>query len=325
MRALPSINLKGKNAARVVAVVLALATACALLPQAAFAYYERTPVSISLSSSSVQVAANGTANVSCKVTPESEKQLPGCGMEECPQTCGDGCLNADGWCTCAGNTYETYKTSVSVTSSAANVATGSYSNGVLKVKGISQGTATLTLTGQLSKHTDATAYITVTVSGHATPSDDSGSGTVKPDGNSNSGGSGSSGGKNHKGGAATIKNTNSGMKAAQHSASGVAVSRVSSTNAAATQQSAGKNASSGANSADASSATSADGSSAGLSVGFTDGLALAANSTLASLDLTGSQSASNTDEVPAPVLVATVIVLAALAAAAIKLKRQGRL
>jgi hypothetical protein len=87
-----------------------------------------------------------------------------CGMDGCPSTCGDGCLNADGQCTCAGTDYTTYLTSVAVQSSDPTVVTASYSGGVLTITAGKAGTANVTVTGQLRKYTDGAATVQVTSS-----------------------------------------------------------------------------------------------------------------------------------------------------------------
>lgn len=129
-----------------------------------YAYFDRGPVGISMGRSSVSVPANGTVNVTISLSPATDNQLPGCGMAECPQLCGEkSCLDANGQCMCAGTTYKSYTTSVTVTSSNSSVATGSYSNGILTVQGVSEGEADLTLTASLRQFTNGTAGIKVKV------------------------------------------------------------------------------------------------------------------------------------------------------------------
>lgn len=143
-------------------LAVALAGAAVIVP-CARAYYEFDPVTITCSMSTVKLAAGSTASVLVFVSPESEQQLQGCGMEQCPQTCGDGCLDENGWCTCAGLMMKTYTTEVSVSSSAVKVARASYSSGKLTVTGVSAGSATISVHAKLAKHKDATSVVHVQV------------------------------------------------------------------------------------------------------------------------------------------------------------------
>lgn len=130
------------------------------------AYFNRGAVQISLSQTSMSLAQGSSASVSVTIDPIKEDQLPGCGMAECPQTCGSsGCLNENGECTCSGTTYKTYHSSVAVSSSNASVATASYANGTLTVKGVGAGTAVITATGSMRQYTDASVTMNVTVKG----------------------------------------------------------------------------------------------------------------------------------------------------------------
>ena len=64
------------------------------------AYFNRGAVQISLSQTSISIDKGASASVSVTIDPIKEDQLPGCGMAECPQTCGSsGCLNENGECT----------------------------------------------------------------------------------------------------------------------------------------------------------------------------------------------------------------------------------
>jgi hypothetical protein len=153
---------------KMMGLVFAASIVALFMPHSAWAYYSVTPVTIGLSSSSVSVSAGSSLSVSCSVTPQSEAQLPGCGMSTCPQSCGDGCLDANGWCQCAGTTYTTYTTQVSVSSDDPSVARASWSGGVLQITAYTAGTATLTVCATLEKHQDAYQTVTVTVSEAAT-------------------------------------------------------------------------------------------------------------------------------------------------------------
>lgn len=162
----------------------------------AFAYYALNPVGIDLSSIRTTVKVGETTTVACKLSPESEKQLPGCGMQECPQVCDGlttpggvvgGCQNEKGWCTCNGTTYRDYYAKVSISSSAPNVARGQYNNGVITISGKSAGTATLKIKVTLSKHLDATKSLEVTVSKNGNNGNGVNTGSNTGSGNASSG------------------------------------------------------------------------------------------------------------------------------------------
>jgi len=145
----------------------------------AFAYYSLDPVDIGVTDS-IGVTTGSSLSIDCSINPTSEAQLPGCGMAECPQGCGDitapngikgGCQDENGWCTCTGTTYSTYYTDVSVYSSNSSVARASWNGGVLNVTGYSAGSATITVNASLSKHQDASATVNVEVSDPAVEPD----------------------------------------------------------------------------------------------------------------------------------------------------------
>ena len=157
------------------------------------AYFNRGTVGVSVGKGSVSVEAGSNTSVSVSLTPASDSQLPGCGMAECPQICGEKeCLDANGQCTCNGKTYQTYHTSVSVSSSNTSVATASYSSGTLTVHGVSEGTAVITLTAALRQFSSGTTSVTVNVSKKPSSGDNNTSGGN----NSSSSGSNTSSGNN---------------------------------------------------------------------------------------------------------------------------------
>ena len=178
-----------------ITAALALATACALcFPAQAFAYFAKDPVGVYLGAGSLSLTSGQTGTVSVSVDMWSEQQLPGCGMAECPQACGNlttpwgevgGCLNAAGWCQCAGTSYITAYTTLSVSSSNPSVARATVSGGVLSVQAYSAGTCTLTVYSSLSKHREGSTTMTVNVSDPV---------SAAPSGGGASGGSGSGGG-----------------------------------------------------------------------------------------------------------------------------------
>lgn len=169
----------GRSIAPVAGTWGAFALAVALVlafswPQSAWGYFAKPAPTISVAGS-VAVSSGAETSISCAVSPTSEVQLPGCGMAECPQACdgltnpstgvAGGCLNADGWCTCAGTMEQTAYTNVSVASSDPSICRASWAGGVLSVAGYREGSATLTIRATLSKHNEAVSYVTVNVSG----------------------------------------------------------------------------------------------------------------------------------------------------------------
>lgn len=156
------MNRKKKSLFAFLATVLMFA----VMATSAFGYFDRGPVKVTAAQNNVSVVAGKSVTVSISTSPSSDKQLPGCGMAECPQTCGEkNCLNADGECTCAGTTYQTYYTDVNVSSSNSSVAKASYSNGVLTIKGVSAGETDIKITAMLRQYTSTSDTIHVIVSG----------------------------------------------------------------------------------------------------------------------------------------------------------------
>ncbi|MDR1778184.1 MAG: hypothetical protein LBR14_00250 [Clostridiales Family XIII bacterium] len=155
----------------------------------AYAYFNLPGVAISVSQGSVTMTSGQSASISVSVSPASEAQLPGCGMPECPQSCdefgaeiGITCQDPNGWCTCGGSTYQTFTTQVSAVSQNSSIAQASYSGGVLSITGVSPGTTTITINAMLEKHVPSSTSISVTVTAPAGPSSgdtgsSSGSGT----------------------------------------------------------------------------------------------------------------------------------------------------
>ena len=146
-----------------------------------YAYFQRGNVNISAGKQSVTLSRGDSENVSVNISPSSDSQLPGCGMAECPQSCGEKeCLDENGECTCNGKTYQTYYAYATASSSNTSVATASYNNGVVTIKGVGPGTATITLTASLRQYTSTSTSIHVTVNDTAASgSSNSGSGSTK--------------------------------------------------------------------------------------------------------------------------------------------------
>lgn len=190
----------GGFAAVAMAAALAVVTC---LPTPAMAYFSKSPVGIYFGSTYVSLTTGSSSSVGLTIDPMQEQQLPGCGMAICPEACGGlenpvtgvvgGCLNDAGWCTCAGTTYYTAYTNVSVSSSNPYVARASYSGGALSIQAVSAGTATITVYASLSKHQDASASMTVQVSDPAPSTPSGGGSTGSSDGGSTGGSTGGSG------------------------------------------------------------------------------------------------------------------------------------
>ncbi|MDR2108570.1 MAG: hypothetical protein LBP28_03805, partial [Coriobacteriales bacterium] len=150
------------------ALLAALCVAALLLTPAslAHAYFNRGTVGISVGAASVSLTPGQSTSVSVTLNPASDEQTQGCGMAECPQSCGDkGCLDANGQCVCAGQGYSTYYPDVAVSSSNGGVATASYSGGALSITAVGEGSCTLTLTASLRQFSSGSTSISVTVSG----------------------------------------------------------------------------------------------------------------------------------------------------------------
>ena len=148
-----------------VGVLLAVLALCMQVTMPAFAYFQRGDVKIKAGKQSVSLEQGGSESVSVTLTPSSSQQLPGCGMAECPQSCGEKeCLDANGECTCNGTTYQTYYAYASAASSNTSVATAKYDNGTVSIKGVGPGTATITLTASLRQFTSTSTTIQVIVS-----------------------------------------------------------------------------------------------------------------------------------------------------------------
>ena len=153
-----------KKKMRFLALICAAVLVQCLLAAPSFAYFNRGTVSLQLGQSAVSVAAGRSVSVSAAVDPIKEQQLPGCGMPECPQSCGNtGCLNEYGECTCGGTTYQTYYSDVKAVSGNSSVATVSYGGGMLTIRGVSAGKTTVTVTGSMRQYTSTTKTISVTV------------------------------------------------------------------------------------------------------------------------------------------------------------------
>lgn len=213
---------KIKKWIRSISFVLAVVFVCTQTSFLSSAYFDRGTVKMSLGKTSVSLKQKESESVTVSLSPKSDKQLPGCGMPECPQSCGEkDCLTEDGECKCNGTTYQIYKAYAEVSSSNTSVATASYNNGVVTVKGISPGTATITVVGCLRQYTNSSAKtIQVTVSKSASKpsqgSDHDNSSSDKTDGGNSSSSSdnsaGNNGSQNNSSGNGKVTKVDSGSK-----------------------------------------------------------------------------------------------------------------
>ena len=160
--------------------LMTFALVMALTPVSALGYASFGTVKVHVGATSLSVKAGKTASTSVSASPSSDEQTQGCGMAECPQTCGDGCLDANGQCTCAGTSYSTYRTELSASSSNSAVASARVSGGKLVVTGKSAGTATITVTGRLRQWNSGTASVKVKVPKASAAAGSSGSGSSSP-------------------------------------------------------------------------------------------------------------------------------------------------
>lgn len=159
-----------KTAKRSLILVLALLITGVMTCSDSFAYFQRGSVGVYAGQSSVSVTQGSSAAVSLSFSPSSSSQLPGCGMAECPQSCGEkNCLDPNGECMCAGTAYSTYYTTASAYSSNTSVATASVSGSTVYISGISPGSATITVTASLRQFTSTSTSIYVSVSGSTQP------------------------------------------------------------------------------------------------------------------------------------------------------------
>ena len=180
-------------------VLLAVLALCMQMTMPAFAYFQRGDVKIKAGKQNVTLEQGGSESVSVTLTPSSSQQLPGCGMAECPQSCGEKeCLDANGECTCNGTSYQTYHAYASASSSNTSVATAKYDNGTVSIKGVGPGTATITLTASMRQFTSTSTAIQVTVNAKGNGGN-SGNNGMTDNGNENNGSqnSGVNIGQNH--------------------------------------------------------------------------------------------------------------------------------
>ena len=189
-----------KRSLRFTGIVSAVMLLAGTFAVPSFAFIERGDVQIN-GESSYTLEVGETAELS--VTPYEEQHLPGCGMADCPTTCGEKNCIIEGptgqqECVCDGRDYVTYYATVKPESSDSSVAEAKYDdagNVVITAKGA--GTAEVNITAEFREYNSAEKTVKVTVNGS-----DSGEDSSKDDnkGSSSSSSEGSTGGSSSTGG-----------------------------------------------------------------------------------------------------------------------------
>lgn len=143
----------------------------AIMPVPAYAFYNRGELRLTLGAASVTLPVNATATVSAVITPSSFTGTVGCGRNTCPQiTCRDDAGNAmncgdevTGQCPCAGSAMTTTEARVTVKIDKTLVVSAYYSMGNVHIKGLSAGTAAITLDATLTNEFKDSPPRTITV------------------------------------------------------------------------------------------------------------------------------------------------------------------
>ena len=194
-----------KKSLRFTGIVSAVMLLAGTFAVPSFAFIERGDVQIN-GESSYTLEVGETAELS--ITPYAEEHLPGCGMSDCPSSCGEkGCITigptGQQECTCVGTEYKLYEATVNADSSDDSVATAAYDKAghvVITAKGA--GTAEVNISAEFREYNSAEKTVKVTVKGS-----DSGEDSSKDDnkgssdsGSSSSSSEGSTGGSSSTGG-----------------------------------------------------------------------------------------------------------------------------
>lgn len=195
-----------KKSIRFTGIVSAVMLLAGTFAVPSFAFIERGNVQIN-GESSYTLEVGETAELS--VTPYEEQHLPGCGMADCPTTCGEKNCIIEGptgqqECVCNGRDYVTYYATVKPESSNSSVAEAKYDdagNVVITAKGA--GTAEVNITAEFREYNSAEKTVKVTVKGSDSGEDsskDDNKGSSSDSGSSSSSSEGSTGGSSSTGG-----------------------------------------------------------------------------------------------------------------------------
>lgn len=152
---------------RFAAVLLSAALLAAIWAGNALAYINRGTVEISCDTSELTLEVGQTAEVPYTVEPASSEQTAGCGMSDCPENCGAGCLSKDGNCTCDDTSLKTYYSEVQVKKADESVVLVSAADGVATFEAVGPGSCTVNLAARLREFTGTSVDIVVTVTGAA--------------------------------------------------------------------------------------------------------------------------------------------------------------
>ena len=195
-----------KKSIRFTGIVSAVMLLAGTFAVPSFAFIERGDVKID-GESSYTLEVGETAELS--ITPYAEEHLPGCGMSDCPSSCGEkGCITigptGQQECTCVGTEYKLYEATVNADSSYDSVATAEYDKAghvVITAKGA--GTAEVNITAEFREYNSAEKTVKVTVKGSDSGEDsskDDNKGSSSDSGSSSASSEGSAGGSSSTGG-----------------------------------------------------------------------------------------------------------------------------
>ncbi len=190
-----------KKSLRFTGIVSAVMLLAGTFAVPSFAFIERGDVQIN-GESSYTLEVGETAKLS--ITPHMEEHLPGCGMSDCPSSCGEkGCITigptGQQECTCRGTEYKPYKATVNADSSHDSVASVKYDDdaGTVIITAKGAGTAKVNISAEFREYNSAEKTVEVTVKGSDSGEDsskDDNKGSSSDSGSSSSSSEGSTGG-----------------------------------------------------------------------------------------------------------------------------------